>query len=392
MSSTSTKTASLVIAGLSLAGMAFSQTEIRSTVNEYGYHYHYRALRPAAGVDTSTPPSTAITPSQMLSIYGFNLVANQGAGQTIALIDWYDDPTIEADLGVFDTQYSLPACTTANGCFKKVYSTGTKPGTGGGSSDLEISLDVEWAHAIAPAAKIILVEAPSGETSALLKAVVVAEKNGAKIISMSFGGSESSSETGWDQYFALAGATYVASSGDSGHGSQWPASSPKVIGVGGTTLTQSNGVWESEVAWSGSGGGLSSYESEPSYQSAFQNQGKRGIPDLAYDADPNTGVAIYCGTESEGIKGWVQIGGTSMGAPEIAGMIAIVNSSRVALSKGALSFPTDVYSFTGDFHDITSGTNGSCGSLCDAGPGYDFVTGVGTPIANSLIPALVGLP
>ncbi len=358
-------------------------------------HHPIRSFKPVsqAGVapEATAPPSGAITPAQMQTIYGFNLVSNQGAGQTIGLIDWYDQPNIEADLGVFDTQYGLPTCTTANGCFKKVYSNGKKP-ISNGSSGLEISLDVEWAHAIAPQAKILLVEAPNSLTNSLLTAIDVAVQNGATVVSMSFGGSESSSELTWDTHFKAAGVVFLASSGDGGHGASWPAISPYVISVGGTTLTHNGGTYVSEAAWSGSGGGLSKYETEPSYQSAFQNQGQRGVPDVAFDADPNSGVPVYDSLRYQGQSGWYQVGGTSLSSPSFAGLIAIVNSSRALAGKGVLAFPASVYSSPGAYHDIATGTNGTCGSLCTAVPGYDFVTGLGTPEAQSLIPALVALP
>ncbi|MGA2741497.1 MAG: S53 family peptidase [Bryobacteraceae bacterium] len=349
--------------------------------------------------NASTP--TGYTPAEMQTAYGFNLIDNQGAGQTIALVDAYDDPNIEADLGVFDTQFGLPACTTANGCFTKIYASGTQPG---GNADwaLEMSLDVEWSHAIAPQAKIILIEAASQSDSALLAAVHVAVENGANVVSMSFGFDEFSTETTADKYFETSGVTFVASSGDSGHGVFYPAASPYVVSVGGTTLNLSSaGAWESETAWScksalacevegGSSGGQSAYETEPSYQDAVQSSGKRGVPDVAYDANPNTGVPIY----DSGEGGWVQVGGTSMGSPEWAALFAIANSMRVADSKTTLTRPQKyLYAAAeADYHDITSGENGTCGALCTAGPGYDYVTGVGSPLANVLIPALVAAP
>ncbi len=339
-----------------------------------------------------TPPPAAITPAQMTSIYGVSKLANQGAGQTIALVLWYDDPKQEDDLGKFDTYYGLPACTTANGCFTKIYANGRKP-LANPESAAEMALDCEWAHAIAPQAKIIQVEASSATNANLENAIQVAVQNGATIVSMSFGGSEFSGEAAVDSIFQAPGVTYIASSGDSNHGVSWPSSSPYVIGVGGTSLTHSGGTYESETVWytsksEGTGGGISTYEPEPSYQVPFQNYGSRGVPDLAWDADPNTGVAIYCTLQG----GWVQVGGTSMGSPEIAGLFAIIQPMRASSGKGALTFPADVYSFTADYHDITTGSNGTCGALCNAGPGYDFETGVGTPIANVLVPALVGLP
>jgi subtilase family serine protease len=194
-------------------------------------------------------------------------------------------------------------------------------------------------------------------------------------------------------YFALT---------NSGHGVFYPAASPFVVAVGGTELTlSSSGAWESETAWSckstltcklegGSGGGQSAYETEPSYQTGVQSSGKRGVPDVAYDADPSTGVPIY----DSGEKGWVQVGGTSMGSPEWAALFAIANSMRGQNGYPPLTLPQQFLypDAEGDYHDITSGENGKCGTLCDAGPGYDYVTGLGSPQANLLIPALVAAP
>jgi subtilase family serine protease len=358
-------------------------------------------IRIFTGPDVNASTPTGYTPAQMLTAYGFNLIDNQGAGQTIALVDAYDDASIEADLGVFDTQFGLPACTTANGCFTKIYASGTKPGTNSNWA-LEMSLDVEWSHAIAPQAKIILVEAANQSDSALLGAVNVAVKNGATVVSMSFGLTEFSTETTADKIFKAAGVTFVASSGDSGHGVFYPSASPYVVAVGGTTLSlNASGVWQSETAWScsrliiceldgGSSGGQSVYEAEPSYQTGVQSSGKRGVPDVAYDANPSTGVPIY----DSGQSGWVQVGGTSMGSPQVAAMFAIANSMRVLNGKTNLTQPQQyLYADAeADYHDITSGKNGSCGALCTAGPGYDYVTGVGSPMANVLIPALVAAP
>ena len=336
---------------------------------------------------------TGIFPAQMQTAYGFNLVANQGKGQVIGIVDAFDDPNIESDLKVFAKQFSLSACTTANGCFQKVYATGTKPKKNSNWSS-EISLDVEWSHAIAPQAKIMLVEA-SGQTNAeLYQAVDVAVANGATVVSMSWATDEYSGETSDDTHFNVPHVTFVAASGDSGHQSLYPAASPYVVAVGGTALTlTSGGAWQSEIAWSGSGGGISAYEPEPSYQATAQTSGFRGIPDVAYDADPSTGVPIYDTVGIYGLLGWVEIGGTSMAAPEWSALFAIANSMRAAESKSALNqVQFDLYPIAADFHDIVSGTNGTCGALCTAGPGYDFVTGLGSPMANEIIPALVAAP
>src|SRR5712691_3460673 len=220
------------------------------------------------GTNATTGPR-GMSPSATRHAYGFDLILNQGAGQVIGIVDAYDDPNIESDLGVFNSTFNLPLCTSSNGCFSKVYAQGSKPSSNAGWA-LEISLDVEWAHAIAPQAKIVLVEAASSSFTNLMQAVDVAVQNGASAVSMSFGGGEFSGETSYDTHFAVNGVTFTASSGDSGNGVEYPAASPDVVGVGGTTLTTgTGGSYISETAWSGSGGGQSSVENEPPYQPSY---------------------------------------------------------------------------------------------------------------------------
>jgi len=345
----------------------------------------------------ATTAPTGLSPAQARHAYGFDQITNQGAGQIIGIVDAFDDPNIESDLAVFDSQFSLPTCTTSNGCFRKIFASGSKPRTNSGWS-LEISLDVEWSHAIAPQAKIILVEAASNSFTNLLQAVDVAVQNGTSVISMSFGGSEFSSESSNDTHFAVNGVTFTASSGDSGSGVEYPAASTDVVAVGGTTLNiDSAGNYISETAWSGSGGGQSAFEVEPSYQASFpipnDAAGARGVPDVAYDADPNTGFSVYDTVRFQGQLGWFQVGGTSAGAPQWAALFAIANAVRGT----NVTMNADVYaaasgsSYASNYHDITSGSNGSCGSICMAGTGYDFVTGLGSPSANNLISALAVL-
>jgi subtilase family serine protease len=338
----------------------------------------------------NSPAISGYTPAEIKKAYGISGITNKGAGQTIALVDAYNNPDAASDLATFDTQYSLAACTVANGCFKVIYASGTKPANNSDWSG-ESSLDIEYAHAIAPRAKIILVEAASSSNAALYAAVDAAVQNGATVVSMSWGGGEYSGETSDDTHFNVPGVVFCASTGDSGHGTIYPSVSPYVVAVGGTDLHLSGGTWSSETAWSGSGGGESTYETEPSYQASAQSSGKRGVPDVAWDADPSTGVAVY---SKYGFGGWAEVGGTSVGSPSWAGLFAIANSSRVAASKTNLTQPqVDLYpDAETDYHDITSGTNGSCGALCTAGTGYDFVTGVGSPQANLLVPALVAAP
>ena len=360
------------------------------SVNDGLARHHHIVFSRERGSAESGPQG--ITPSEMGEIYGFHLVTNQGLGQVIGIVDAYDDPNIEADLAVFSTEFELPACTTSNGCFRKLYATGSKPVPSAGWAG-EISLDVEWAHAVAPQARIVLVEAKNDTTQALFNAVAAAVSNGATVVSMSWGCGEFAGELALDPTFQSAAISYVASAGDSGPVTEYPAASPYVVSVGGTTLADTRAFqWKSESVWNTSlgatGGGVSSYEPEPSWQAAFQNQGNRGVPDLAYDADPATGVAVYNSFGEVGQRGWMQVGGTSAGAPQIAALIAIVNSSRLQAGKPPLHFPAALYSFPAGYHDIVTGSNGSCGTLCDALPGYDFTTGLGTPVANALINAL----
>jgi subtilase family serine protease len=338
---------------------------------------------------------TGIFPGKMRIAYGFNKITKYGGGQVIALVDAFDDPNAEADLGTFSTTFGLPACTTANGCFKKIKAAGTPKDTSGWTN--EIAIDTQWAHAIAPGAKIILVEAKSNSNADLYAAVDLAVSNGATVVSMSWSGGEASNEGTSDSHFEVTGVTFAAASGDSGHGVGYPAASPFVVAVGGTSLTiASSGTWTSETAWSGSGGGRSAFEAEPSYQAGVQTSGKRGVPDVAYDANPSTGVPSYNSYSCGGacLTGWGQWGGTSIGTPQWAALFAIANSERVALGKTALTQPQILLypDAEADYHDITSGKNGSCGALCTAGPGYDYVTGLGSPQANLLIPALVAAP
>lgn len=347
----------------------------------------------------SSPPTTAFSPNQIRHAYGFDLISNQGAHQIIGIVDAYDDPKAENDLGVFSKQYGLPACTTANGCFRKVFASGRQPAANQNWA-VEISLDIEWAHAIAPQATILLVEANSNSLSDLVNGVDVAVREGASVISMSWTSYEFSSESSLDNHFVSNTVTFFAASGDAGTGVAYPSASPYVIGVGGTTLTlDSRGNYSNESAWSGSGGGLSAYEHEPLFQAEFaipdDGSGRRGAPDVAFNANPGTGYAVYDSYGISGASGWFQIGGTSAASPQWAAMVAIANSLRVSsrktnlLSADAILYTLAKSSAAADFRAVTSGKNGNCGTLCDAMPGYDFVTGLGTPSASGLINALV---
>jgi subtilase family serine protease len=349
------------------------------------------------------------SPVNVLTAYGFNKLtcthttttdwtdpALCGHGQTIAIVDAYNDPNVVSDLQTFDTQFGLPACSDTNGCFVK--NTQGTPVTDSGWA-MEISLDVQWAHSIAPGAKIVLVESSDNSLGNLLTGVDTAVGAGAKQVSNSWGGSEFSTETSYDYHFNSPTASFYAASGDSGHGVIWPAASPYVVSVGGTTLTtDSSGNWLSESAWSGSGGGTSKYEPKPIYQNNFNSNSKRTVPDVAYDGNPNTGFYVYDTVPINGQSGWWVVGGTSAGAPQWAAISAIANSQNANLVSASFGANTAFYNaasgaqsspqtnpYIANYHDITTGSDGSCGSICNAIVGYDEVTGLGTPQSNNII-------
>jgi subtilase family serine protease len=358
------------------------------------------------------PTPSGYTPLQIRTAYGissieFGSLSGTGAGQTIALVDAYDDPAFvdstsssfsNSDLAQFDKQFGLPDPPSflklnQNGGTTNL--PGTDPAGAGnpqGNWEVEEALDVEWAHAIAPAASIVLIECNSNSSNDLYAGMVAAAaRPGVSVVSLSWGSSEFNGEQTFDSEFAHAGVTVVASTGDDGSPGEYPAYSPNVLAVGGTNLfLGSNNSYGSETGWSGSGGGISSFESEPAYQDAAQSTGRRTIPDVAFDAAPNTGVAVYDSyNNTNGHGPWEQVGGTSLSAPSWAGLIAIADQGRVAAGGTTLTGPTQtlpaLYSLpSADFNDITSGSNGGF----SAQPGYDEVTGLGTPKANLLVPAL----
>jgi len=274
---------------------------------------------------------------------------------------------------VYRSQFGLPACTTANGCFRKINQNGgTKYPRGSIGWAEEISLDLDMVSAICPNCHILLVEANSNRFSDLATAVDQAAQQGANEISNSYGGSEYSNEVNDQSHFNHPGIAITASSGDSGYGVQFPAASQYVTAVGGTTLTQaSNSRGWSETAWSGAGSGCSAYISKPSWQTD-SGCSKRTVADVSADADPNTGVSVY---DTYHEPGWLVFGGTSVASPIIASVYALAGNAN-SVSYG--SYP---YSHSGSLFDVTSGSNGSCGGsyLCTAEPGYDGPTGLGTP-------------
>ncbi|HEY3062955.1 MAG TPA: S53 family peptidase [Chloroflexota bacterium] len=344
------------------------------------------ALVPTDGVRPFAAASPyGMSPDQIKTAYGFSKDPAAGAGWTIAIVDAYHSPTAQTDLSTFSQQYGLPPCTTANGCFRQFDQRGNLGGAATVDEGwaLEIALDVQWAHAIAPAARVLLVEADNNSFSNLLAAVDFAKAN-AQYVSLSWGAGEFATQTFYDSRFLQAGVSFFASSGDSGLPASYPSASPNVISVGGThlpfdtttlTLVVNPDGTLTETGWSGSGGGCSRFEKATTAQAAFSQyaqvkcRGKRATPDVSLDADPNSGVSVYNGTPYAGQIGWWKVGGTSASAPMWAARSAVA---------GAVVNATYVYGESIAYRDITAGNNGA-----SALPGYDLVTGRGSWIGAS---------
>lgn len=365
-------------------------------------------------------------PSDLRAAYGldnvkFGSIVGDGSGQTIAIVDAYDDPAFvnstsanfsKSDLAQFDVQVGLPDPPS----FTKVNQQGLSsplpktdpsgPGNLNGNWEIEEALDIEYAHGMAPGANIVFVEATTDSNDDLFAAVVkAASLPGVSAVSMSWGLNEFSTQSTLDETFVTPaghqGVTFLAASGDAGGfsyddkgnptktpGILYPAAAPNVVSVGGTSLViNDDETVAGETAWSGSGGGTSLFVSEPAYQAGSQTTGFRTIPDVAFDADPSTGVAVYDSYNNIDNSGpWVEIGGTSLGAPAWAGLIAVANQGRVLAGASSLIGSSQtlaaLYAIpTTDFNDITSGDNG----VFHATLGYDEVTGLGSPNAPNLM-------
>jgi subtilase family serine protease len=361
------------------------------------------------GVINPTPRG-GYSPAQMRSYLG---LSGDGRGQTIGITVAYDTPTIRADVARFSTYFGLPLpCDASAGddarrgrgagdqaegdnndpggvdCFPLVVATpGGLPIVDDGWA-VETALDVEWAHAIAPRAKILLVEAINVEARPLFGAIDYAARHGATVISNSWLDEEFSGERAYDHHCLLERAVCVFATGDDGHEATYPAVNPYVLAVGGTRLAlNSTGDVLSEVAWVGSGGGVSQFERRPRYQAAVNPFGTRGSPDVSYNADISTGFPVFVGSGLFGQIGWLRAGGTSAGTPQWAAIIAVADQLRAAQGKrpfgavGRTAIHNALYALQGhaSLFDVSAGSNGSCGAICTADAGYDFVTGLGSP-------------
>jgi subtilase family serine protease len=301
------------------------------------------------------------------------------------VVDAYDYPTATNDLSVFSNQFGLPAVNANN--FEVVYATGTKPGQdSSGGWELEEGLDIEMAHALAPGAKVILMEAASDSNSDLLYADTVAAALAASAgggeVSNSWGEGEFNGETSYESTFTGSNVVFFASTGDS-PGVEFPSVLQNVVGAGGTSINRNGGNFVSQSTWPDGGGGTSKYVTIPSYQSAVAKIKKvvgkyRGVPDFSFDANPNTGVVMYDTTPYEGqVLDWLVVGGTSVASPSLA---ATVNSagSFAASTVAELTTVYNGYANTANWTDIVLGTCGNNGGT-KAKKGYDFCTGIGVP-------------
>ena len=319
--------------------------------------------------DVSSGP-TGLNPADIRSAY--NLAGSTSGGRTVAIVDAYDDPTAESDLGVYRSKFGLSACTTANGCFRKVNQSGgtVLPKVNAGWAT-EISLDLDMVSAACPDCKILLVEASSAAFSNLGAAVSYAATQGVTAISNSYGGADSTPLSAYDH----PGIAITASTGDSGYGVQSPASFDTVIAVGGTSLrTAANTRGWAETAWSGAGSGCSTKNAKPAWQTAATQCSGKANADVSAVADPNTGVSVYDSTSYQGRRGWQVYGGTSASSPIVA--------SAYALSGNVAGYPAShTWATSTSLNDVTSGSNGSCSPAlwCTSGAGWDGPTGLGTP-------------
>lgn len=340
-------------------------------------HCHAHVVTDAKGhpLVKANPDVSGYSPASLRSAYK---ITGTGSSSTIvAIVDAYGYTNAESDLGVYRSNFGLAACTTANGCFKKLNQNGVQgsyPAQNVGWAQ-ESALDLDMASAMCPGCKVYLVEANTASFSNLATAVNTAANVGAHAISNSYGGGESGSSP-YESAYNHPGIAVTVSSGDSGYGVEFPASSPHVTAVGGTHLvTASNSRGWNETVWSGAGSGCSALYNKPSWQHDASCS-RRTVADVSAVADPNTGVAVY-GPVNSRRSGWLVFGGTSVAAPIVAGVYGV--------NGGAVNYGQDPYNNVGALFDVTSGSNGSCGGsyLCTGKVGYDGPTGLGTPNGES---------
>jgi len=390
---------------------------------------------PVAAPLASTGVVTTYSVAQVRAAYGFGALpavgtvpagaqaAQLGAGQTVYVVAARHNPNVAAELAAFNQKFGLPPCTPRVLPAATALPLGAAPvgacelwvayaTAGGGLAPAapaydegwatEIALDVQWVHAIAPLARIVLLEAPDPSLNSLLGAIRLANAMGPGVVSMSFGAQEGAWTASVDSAFTASGMTYLAATGDSGAGVNWPSVSPNVIAVGGTTLTYSGTGARSEVSWSGTGGGTSTFVATPAYQQAslpgVGSVARRTVADVAMNADPSTGQYVAVIKPGSTAVQWLSAGGTSLAAPMWAGLSALANASREQASLQKLGGGHALLygqvgavpgNYASAFADIRLGSHGTC-ITCSARAGYDQLTGLGTPNASALLPLLAG--
>jgi kumamolisin len=368
------------------SGEMMARTHLRllvpsSSKMSFGQAVQPNELPPFPGYLFETPASIACVYKLVeVNVRGCNpnvtTTNPTGGAHAVALVDAFDDPTAETDLATFSTQFGLPAAD-----FTVVFAQGTRPGTDPtGGWEIEESLDIEWAHAMAPEAKVFLVEAKNNSFTNLFNAVTVASNlvaaAGGGEVSMSWGGAEFATETNHDSTFTTPSVVYFASTGDA-PGTSYPAVSPNVVAAGGTTLSRdlTTGRLIIENTWQDAGGGPSLVEPRPSFQNgvAYVVGQTRGTPDISFDANPNTGVWVFDSNAVLGV-GWYVVGGTSVSAPSLAGIVNAANSFKQS------SAAENQLLYSGrrsDFNDIFYGNCGlNISNFADFG--YDFCSGIGS--------------
>lgn len=323
-----------------------------------------------------------LTPAMVRNAYGFNQLGLDGSGQTIAIVSAFHHPTVQDDLETFNRTFGLPGLRS--------FSVVSSPGTPNADRAwaIETALDVQWAHAVAPGANIVLVQARSDRLGDMLDAVDQARNYpGVTAVSMSWGLSEFNGQGFFDRLFTAPnghdGVSFVAASGDSGAaaGAMWPASAPNVLAVGGTRLTvDANGNYVGETAWTNGGGGYS--------RVLTSRLSHRPLPDVSYAADPSNGFFVYTSDPAANSRtGWFTVGGTSAGAPQWAGIIAVANQGRELIGLAPIANARAAISQLSDsaFHDVTTGSNGHAATV-----GFDLATGRGSPKAPEVVAQLMG--
>jgi subtilase family serine protease len=305
----------------------------------------------------------------------YNITTSGDSSTIVAIVDAFGYDNAEADLQTYRNNFGLPTCTTANGCFKKLNQKGKPnhyPAQDVGWAQ-ESALDMDMVSAMCPNCKIYLIEANTNSLKNLAAAVTEGGTLGAHVISNSYGGGDGRGTKKFDAAYSQAGIAITASTGDSGFGAQYPATSAGTIAVGGTRMVRDSGSPRGfdESAWSGGGSGCSKVYKKPVWQSD-SGCSKRMEADVSAVADPSTGVAVY-GPHQNGISGWLVFGGTSVSAPLVGGIFGN--------NGGTVNAASTIYDHTADLNDITTGSNGTCSPsyFCTAGPGYDGPTGNGTP-------------